>query len=203
MIVLKKLSDETRVEFNSIFEVIAKAEIDAINNSIRIGDEYYSLETAEDAGKVPNAFEWQESVLAIVTAPPADPQRGDRVLIINPDAESEFEGQGNMIAERLANTWEYTEPTIGMAVYIDRENHIYFYTGNENGWQKQGFTIPAGFITPSMLSPGENLAGTMLILAYDAEAEQNVWTILAPGNNGEVLTIENDIPVWKVPQVGA
>lgn len=192
MIALKKLSDGTRVEFNSIFEVLAKAEYDKINKNLRIGDDYYELDTATDEGTVPNTFEWQDSVKSIVTTPPAEPVRGDRHLIINPDLETEFSDMANMIAERLVNSWEYTAPSIGMAIYVDATKKIYFYNGES--WEAQAITIAEGYVTPSMLSTQGLAAGAMLVLTADGELLN--WEALPVGAEGTILKIVEGKPTW-------
>jgi len=191
MIRLTRKSDNTIVEFENIFSILANSRIDGINKSIRINDIEYHLANAVDTSKTAPQYELQKSVLATVKSPPEGALRGERYLISSePLADNEFSEYADCIAERLVNTWEFTLPISGMSVFHDVEDNIVVYVNASLGWRAPLVKIANGSVTTEKLAGAT--AGSILVARAGDEPDSFVWEALASGTANQVLRIQPD-----------
>jgi hypothetical protein len=107
--------------------------------------------------------DWQESVIAYQSNPPAASGDGDRYLIKATGA-GDWVGHDDEIAQYNGGitAWVYTPPNSGMATWVEAENLLYIYNGA--GWVKFGSTLDLvthaelASVTPG--SEGALLVGT-------------------------------------------
>lgn len=152
-----------------------------------------------------NNFEWQKSVLSIVTEVPATPAEGDRYLV-GVGATGDFSGKDNQIAEFNGTTWDFTVVEKGTYVSVDDVADSIYYFGGATwtqkhfelttagaGLEKNGFEISitdAGVTTAKIAADAvtkekiaEDVAGAGIAQNADGSLEVNV---------GDGLTIDTD-----------
>ena len=78
------------------------------------------------------------SVAARVTAPPASPVEGDRVLV-GSGATGAFAGKDGQIAAFLAGAWTFLAPQAGWRAYVEAESLLLLHNGA--GWVDVGAAI--------------------------------------------------------------
>ncbi len=115
--------------------------IDMHDHSITNLAEPANLKDATTKGYVDSSvqgLDWQDSVLDIITTPPASPSAGDR-YIVGVGGTGAFSGHDNDIAQWNGTTWDFTSPNKGFACYIESLGSEEVFNGT--GWVKFGATI--------------------------------------------------------------
>ena len=88
-----------------------------------------SAKVADYIADVIEGFSWQLPVISdTVTAPPANPNNGDRYIVPS-GATGSWSGKTNMIAHWESPAWTFTNPIKGFAVYVDSLNANKVFNG--------------------------------------------------------------------------
>lgn len=72
--------------------------------------------------------DWQESVLAIQSAPPVSPTTGDRYIVL-PTGTGAWVGHDNAIAQWSGSAWVFNAANLGFTSWIENISQIYTYNG--------------------------------------------------------------------------
>lgn len=108
----------------------------------------------------------QLAIEASLTAPPTTPEDGSCFRIAS-GASGEWEGKDDMLALRIADTWQYIDPPAGTRLY-DRST-------------RQCVLFDAGWIEPA--EPPEPTGGSVV----DVEARATISELLAVLRNAGIL----------------
>lgn len=80
---------------------------------------------------------WEDTVLAFESDPPASPSAGDR-YIVEATATGAWTSQEDKIAEYSGSSWSFTTPTTGTFIDVQAvSNALYYYGGSS--WSKKEF----------------------------------------------------------------
>ena len=86
-----------------------------------------------------SGLDWQESVLAMQSAPPGNPSVGDR-YVVSGSGELAWAGNGGNIAVyKGGSVWEFIPPNEGTALEEERSGYVYIYNGTI--WARFGSAI--------------------------------------------------------------
>jgi len=91
-------------------------------------------------------LDWQDSVLdKDLATPPGEPGDGDRYIVAAAGTDA-WNGHDEEIAEWLTDTWIFTTPNKGTAVWVEDENVNYVYNGEHpaGSWVTMGSTLDHG-----------------------------------------------------------
>jgi hypothetical protein len=127
-------------------------------------------------------LDWQESVLdKDLSAPPANPPAGARYLLFAANPSGAWNGRHNDIAMREGNSWTFTTPNEGTAVFVEDENRAYIFV--EGAWTE--------FLASPQIIAGGGLvrAGNELSVGQGAGVVVNADDVTVAFERGDPLPV--------------